>query len=105
MRGERIAVLLLIGTLSSFAPFTPMPQAAAQGGGGYQIVVGPTVQGEVTQKFSNNAGGGSPLYEIMVEGTPYSVSVEFFNEVVVGSIVRFDGANWTVVSGGMSDPK
>lgn len=65
------------------------------------MVVGPTVQGEVTQKFAT----GGTYYMISVDGTPYTVSVQLFNQVVVGSMVRFDGANSTVMSRGISDPK
>lgn len=89
MGRKRVAVLLLTGMLGGFAPFAPMPHAAAHGGAGDGITVGRTVEGEVTQKFTVNSPlAGTPNYMISVEGQPYQVTPEFYNRVNVGTVVR-----------------
>ena len=100
MGGKRIAVLLLIGTLSGFAPFAPLPHTAAHGGASDGITSRRSVEGEVTQKFAvNSSNSASPNYMIAVEGQPYSVTPEIYNQVDVGTVVQFDGTNWTIISG------
>jgi hypothetical protein len=36
-----------------------------------------------------------------VNGTPYEVPLGFYNQVDQGTMVKFDGTNWIVVSGGI----
>jgi hypothetical protein len=91
-----IAALMLASILGEFAPFSPMPRASAQMTN-QGPTLGPVIQGEVTQKFRDAQG----TYRIAVDGTPYEVSLGFFNQVDQGTIVQFDGTNWTVVSGGI----
>jgi hypothetical protein len=38
---------------------------------------------------------------IMVDGQPYSVPTWLYNQVTVGTVVKFDGTDWTIISGGM----
>lgn len=93
-----IAVVMLTGMLGGFAPLAPIPHAAAQVSDQGTMTFGSTVQGEVDQKFSPNKEGS---YVISVNGTPYEVPLEFYNQVDVGTVVQFDGTNWTVISGGI----
>jgi hypothetical protein len=71
----------------------------ARSGSGQQsgtTTYGPTVQGEVTQKFRAR----NDYYLIAVNGQPYEVPLDFYNRVNVGMVVKFDGTNWTIISGG-----
>jgi hypothetical protein len=71
------------------------PSVWAQGSSPQILAVGPTVQGEVTQKFTPapNAGG----YLIAVDGFPYAVPYDFWSSVRLGDEVRFDGVTWTIL--------
>ena len=91
-----IAVLMVASFLGGFASFGPMPRASAQVNQG-PVITGPVIQGEVTQKFTPEMG----TYRIAVNGTPYEVPLGFYNRVDQGTIVKFDGSNWIVVSGGI----
>ena len=97
MEWKIIAMLMLTGMLGAFAPFSPMPRAAAQVSNQGTIAYGPTVQGEVTQKFTAK----NDYYLIAVNGRPYEVPLDFYYRVNVGMVVKFDGANWTIISGGI----
>ena len=97
MERKIIAMLMLTGMLGAFAPFSPMPRAAAQVSNQGTIAYGPTVQGEVTQKFSAK----DDYYLIAVNGRPYEVPLDFYYRVNVGMVVKFDGTNWTIISGGI----
>ncbi len=92
-----IAVLMLGGMLAGLASFVSMPRASAQGGNQETITLGPTVQGEVTQKFTSFRD----TYEIAVNGHPYQVPLDLYDRVDVGTVVQFDGANWSIISGGI----
>ncbi len=93
-----IAVLMLAGMLGGLASFGPMPRASAQVVNEGTINMGPTVQGEVTQKFTPNKG---TYYRIAVNGQPYDVPIDVYDRVDVGTVVQFDGTNWTIISGGI----
>lgn len=95
MGRKGIAALLLAGVLVGFAPLACMPRATAQASDQETIAVGRIVQGVVTQKF--NSGN----YVIAVDGWPYEVSLGLQRTANVGTVVRFDGMNWTIVSGGI----
>ncbi len=97
MRRKSIAVLLLTGLLGGVAAVAPLPHAAAQMNDQPMIVVGPTVQGEVTQKFTDDRDNTM----IAVNGQPYQVPFNFYNHVDVGTVVQFDGTHWTIISGGI----
>jgi len=92
-----IAVLMLAGMLGGLASFVSMPRASAEASNGGTITLGPTIQGEVTQKFTPFRD----TYEIAVNGHPYPVPLGFYNRVDVGTVVKFDGANWSIISGGI----
>lgn len=92
-----IAVLMVTGMLGGVAPFVSMPRASAQVGAQETITLGPTVQGEVTQKFTSFRD----TYEIAVNGKPYQVPLDLYDRVDVGTVVQFDGANWSIISGGI----
>jgi len=96
MERKIIAVLMLTGMLGGFAPFAPMSRAAAQVSNQRTTTYGPTIQGEVTQKFRAR----DDYYLIAVNGQPYEVPLDFYNRVNVGMVVKFDGTNWTIISGG-----
>lgn len=95
MGRKGIAALLLAGVLVGFAPLACMPRATAQANDQKTIAVGPIVQGVVTQKFN----GGNNM--IAVDGWPYEVSLGLHRTANVGTVVRLDGMNWTIVSGGI----
>jgi hypothetical protein len=92
-----IAVLILAGMLGGLAFFGPMPRASAQVNNQETVTLGPTVQGEVTQKFTPFRD----TYEIAVNGHPYTVPLDLYDRVDVGTVVQFDGANWSIISGGI----
>jgi hypothetical protein len=94
--GRIIVVLMLASILGGFAAFGPMPSASAQMTN-QGPALGPVIQGEVTQKFTDDKG----TYRIAVNGTPYEVPLGFYNQVDQGTMVKFDGTNWIVVSGGI----
>lgn len=94
-----IAVLVLAGVLlGGVAAFGPMPRASAQVGNEGIINMGPIIQGEVTQKFTPDKGG---QYRIAVNGQPVQVPLDLYDRVDVGTVVRFDGTNWSIISGGI----
>lgn len=88
-----LGLFILIGLVGSFVPPSPMLHAAAQSLDSGTMTVGPTIQGEVTQKIVFTQGG----WMIMVDGRAYGVSMDFFNKVDVGTVVRYDGHDWTIV--------
>jgi hypothetical protein len=92
-----IAALMLAGVLSGLASFGPMPRASAQVGNEGTITVGPTIQGEVTEKFTPDKG----TYRIAVNGQPMEVPLSLYDRVDVGTVVQFDGTKWTIISGGI----
>ena len=92
-----VAALMLAGMLGGIAAFGPVPQASAQVGNQGTVTFGPTVQGEVTQKFTPDKGN----YYIAVNGEPYEVPLNLYDHVDVGTVVQYDGTDWTVVSGGI----
>jgi hypothetical protein len=92
-----VVVLMLAGMLGGLASFAPMPRASAQFSNPGMITVGPTVQGEVTQKFTDDKG----TFRIAVNGEPYDVPLNFWQRVDVGTVVQFDGTNWSIISGGI----
>jgi hypothetical protein len=101
MNRIRNAVVLFVaglGVLGSLALPGLLPQAAAQGSGSGMMTFGPALQGEVTQKFVTSGADGSGTTMIAVNGTVYEVPRLFYNEVQVGTFVRFDGLDWTVTS-------
>lgn len=93
-----IAALMLTGALGGFASLGPVPHTSAQVNNQETVTVGPTVQGEVTQKFTPSKGGS---YYIAVNGEPYEVPLNLYERVDVGTVVQFDGTNWTIISGGI----
>jgi hypothetical protein len=92
-----IAVVILAGMLGGLASFVSMPRASAQVSNQDTIMLGPTVRGEVTQKFTSFRD----TYEIAVNGQPYQVPLDLYDRVDVGTVVQFDGANWSIISGGI----
>ena len=97
--GRKImTALTLAGVLAGFAPFGPMPHASAQGTNQQTMTLGPVVQGEVTQKFTPQRQG---QYTIAVNGQPYEIPLGLYDRVDVGTVVQFDGTNWTIISGGI----
>ncbi len=93
-----ISVLMLAGMLGGLASFGPMPRASAQVGNEGTTNMGPVIQGEVTQKFSPDKGG---TYRIAVNGQPIEVPLDLYDRVDVGTVVQFDGTNWSIISGGI----
>ena len=89
---KELGLLVLIGMVGSFVP-TIMLHAAAQTVDPGAMTVGPTIQGEVTQKIAFTQGS----WMIMVDGRAYGVSMDFYNKVDVGTVVRYDGHDWTIV--------
>jgi hypothetical protein len=53
------------------------------------------VYGPVTQKY--RSGGDSETWNIAVDGTPYTVPLEFYNRVNLGDTVKFTGNQWQIV--------
>lgn len=53
------------------------------------------VYGPVTQKF--RTGGDTESWQIAVNGTPYEVPQEFYNQVNLGDTVKFAGKRWEIV--------
>lgn len=92
-----VAGLMLAGILGGFALFAPMPRASAQVSNQGTMAVGPTVQGEVTQKFTPE----EDTYYIAVNGEPHQVPLNFYERVDVGTVVQYDGTKWTIISGGI----
>jgi hypothetical protein len=83
MRLRTLQALLFVLVLSVFA-------ADFSVGCGQGYVYGP-----VTQKFQS--GGDNDGHTIAVNGTPYTVPLEFFNRVSVGDTVKFAGSTWQIV--------
>ena len=92
-----VAVLMLAGLLGGLASFGPMTRASAQVGNEGTITVGPTIQGEVTEKFTPD----KETYRIAVNGQPTEVPLDVYDRVDVGTVVQFDGTNWSIISGGI----
>jgi hypothetical protein len=83
--------------LGSLALAGPIPQAAAQVNGSGMTTFGPALQGKVTQKFvTSPENAGTTL--IAVNGDVYDVPRAFYDEVQVGTVVRFDGVRWTIIN-------
>jgi hypothetical protein len=83
MRPRTLQALLFVLVLSVFAAdFTV--------GCGQGYVYGP-----VTQKF--HTGGDSEAWNIAVNGTPYTVPLEFYDRVHLGDTVKFAGSHWEIV--------
>jgi len=83
MRVWTVHTLLFIAALSVFA-------AEVTVGCGRQDYV----YGTVTQKFTP---AEEATYEIKVDGTPYVVPTNFYYEVQVGDLVKYDGKQWQVI--------
>jgi hypothetical protein len=92
-----MAVLMLAGVLGGLASFVSVPRASAEVGNPGAIIVGPTVQGEVTQKFTSLRD----TYLIAVNGQPFQVPLDLYDRVDVGTVVKFDGSEWSIISGGI----
>jgi hypothetical protein len=92
VRGLFVGVVVV----ASLTVLGETPYAAAQTTGSGMLVFGPSFEGPVTQKFAFN--GQSRDYIIEVNGVPHEVPEAFYHEVQVGTIVRFDGLSWTVLS-------
>jgi len=81
MRARTVKVLLFIVLLSAFAA-------------DISVGCGQTyVYGKVIQKYT----APNQTYQISINGTSYSVPVDFFNTVHVGDMVKFNGKTWTIV--------
>ena len=83
MRLRTLQALLFVLVLSVFA-------ADFSVGCGQGYVYGP-----VTQKFQS--GGDNDGYTISVNGSPYTVPLEFFSRVNVGDTVKYAGSRWEIV--------
>jgi hypothetical protein len=53
------------------------------------------VYGPVTQKF--RTGGDAESWSIAVNGTPYTVPLEFYTQVQIGDTVKYAGSRWEIV--------
>lgn len=93
---QLVAEVALIGTIVTLAP---LPAAMAHGAGlGGAMTYGPLVQGEVTQKFARHGGReGDSDCLVLVDGAPYALSRDLYDEVEIGTVLRFDGVSWTIV--------
>jgi len=83
MRGRTVHALVFILALSVFA--ADMSVGCGQG-----FVIGP-----VTSKYRGGADSGSFL--IAVNGTPYDVGPDFYNQVQIGDTVKYTGKQWLIV--------
>ncbi|HEX9247706.1 MAG TPA: hypothetical protein VGA35_16225 [bacterium] len=83
MRGRTVHALVFILALSVFAADTSV-------GCGQGFVIGP-----VTSKYRGGADNGSFL--IAVNGTPYDVGPDFYNQVQIGDTVKYTGRQWLIV--------
>lgn len=92
-----LAAVMLVGIVVAGLGFArQIAPALAQENSRPVVIVGPTVAGVVTQKFTVNDDAS---YIIAVDGTPYEVPLEVYLGAQVGSVVRFDGSHWSVVGG------
>jgi len=90
-----VAALLLAGlTVGGVVSVGPIAPVSAQVGSQGTITVGPSIEGVVTQKFTVDGDDGD--YLIAVDGAVYQVPAELYHRVQVGSVVRFDGAEWSI---------
>jgi hypothetical protein len=83
MRGRTVHALVFILALSVFAGDISV-------GCGQGFVIGP-----VTAKYRSRPEGGSFL--IAVNGTPYDVGPDFYNQVQIGDTVKYTGKQWLIV--------
>jgi hypothetical protein len=83
MRGRTVQALLFILALSVFA--ADMSVGCGQG-----FIIGP-----VTAKYRSSPDSGS--YLIAVNGTPYDVPQDFYNQVQIGDTVKYTGKQWLLV--------
>ena len=88
MRARTLTVLFVVGLLSVLAADVTV------GCGGQDYVYG-----SVTQKIN---AGHEQNNTIMVNGSPFEVPLDFFEQVQVGDMVRFNGKEWSIVKPGQS---
>jgi hypothetical protein len=88
MRNQTIMAFLFIAVLSVF-----VADVTVGCGQGY-------VHGAVTQKYTSSQG----TYLIAVNGTPYEVPVDFYNQVRLGDMVRYNGKEWSIDKPGENVP-
>ena len=94
---QMLAAVVLVGMVVEGLGFVrPIAPVLAQDYSRPAVIVGPTVEGVVTQKFTVNDDAS---YTIAVDGTPFEVPLEVYLEAQVGSVVWFDGSHWSVVGG------
>ena len=77
-----------------------LPAAGYATGPGGVVVYGPIIEGRVTQKFAQRGGGneGGNDRIILIDGAPYLIDGYLYNQIHVGTVLRFDGLAWTIVS-------
>jgi len=85
MSARTLTVFVVVGLLSVFA-------ADISTGCGQDYVYG-----AVTQKIN---AGHEQNSTIMVNGQPYEVPSDFYQQVQVGDMVKFNGKEWTIVKPG-----
>jgi len=85
MSARTLTVFVVVGLLSVFA-------ADISTGCGQDYVYG-----QVTQKIN---AGHEQNSTIMVNGQPYEVPSDFYQQVQVGDMVKFNGKEWTIVKPG-----
>ncbi len=83
MKLRTIQALVFVLVLSIFAA-----EFTVGCGSGY-------VYGPVTQKYRTGADGQD--WTIAVNGTPYTVPLEFYNRINLGDTVKFAGSHWEIV--------
>lgn len=89
MHARTLTVLVFVGLLSVFV-------ADISTGCGQDYVYG-----KVTQKINIGHEGDNT---IMVNDQPYQVPLNFFEQVQVGDMVRFDGKDWSIAKPGQPSP-
>jgi hypothetical protein len=92
--------LLVVGVavVGAVAAFGPVPHAAAQMNDSGTTIFGPSIQGQVTQKFVTS-GDSADDYMIEVNGQAQEVPQSFYDAVQVGDVVQYtDGLGWTIVN-------
>ena len=92
---KALAVLVLgVVAVGSGVVLGPMVPATAQSAdSSAALTVGPSFQGEVTQKLM-------PCCLVLINGIPYELGRYLYDTVEVGMILRFDGAGWEIVDSG-----
>jgi len=90
MNLRTIQVLLFVVALSVFAADFTMGC-----GGGY-------VYGQVTQKYKSGAGVSQET--IAVNGRPFTVPADFWDQVSLGDWVRYNGKRWEKAEAPKSTP-